>query len=99
VTAEIFKKHQGFDIANFDNYQYPLSEIHTFKILKSETYDTFKEKISQTFIIPPEKIQFWGFEGRQNRTIRPQTFIQETHANTSNTYFFVFNFLIIITII
>ena len=84
MTAEKFKKHQGFDLANFDDRQYPLSDVHTFKILKSETYGAFKEKISRNFNIPPEQVRFWVIVNRQNKTVRPDTPISESYANNSN---------------
>ncbi|GBB88570.1 hypothetical protein RclHR1_01510021 [Rhizophagus clarus] len=83
VTAEKFKAHKGFDLANFDDRHYPLSKIYTYKILKSETYGVFKDKISRTFNIPSEQVRFWVFVNRQNRTIRPDAPIPEAYNNTS----------------
>jgi len=83
VTAETFKNHQGFDLANFDDRQYPLSNLYSRKILKTETYGTFKAEISRVFDIPPEQIRFWVLVNRQNKTVRPDTQIPETYENTS----------------
>jgi len=83
VTAEKFKIHQGFDLANFEDRQYPLSDVHVFKILKSETYGAFKEKISRNFNIPPEQVRFWVLVNRQNKTVRPDTPISENCASHS----------------
>jgi ubiquitin carboxyl-terminal hydrolase 7 len=87
VTAEKFKKHQGFDLANFEDRQYPLSDVDAYKILKSETYGAFKEKISRTFNFPPEQVRFWVLVNRQNKTVRPDTPIPDTLSNTSNVNF------------
>jgi ubiquitin carboxyl-terminal hydrolase 7 len=84
VTAEKFKVHQGFDLANFDDRQYPLSEVYTYKILKSDTYGTFKDNISRSFNIPPEQVRFWVLVNRQNKTVRPDAPIAENSINTSN---------------
>ncbi|CAG8740288.1 749_t:CDS:2, partial [Dentiscutata erythropus] len=73
VTPAIFERYQGFDLVNFKERQYPLSELPQFKILKSETYEAFKTMISQKFEIPVEQIRLWIFVKRQNRTIRPDT--------------------------
>ncbi|CAG8484415.1 10700_t:CDS:2 [Gigaspora margarita] len=58
-------------ITNFDNPQYPLSEVPQFKILKSETYGAFKAMVAQKFGILTEQIRFWIFTKRANKTVRP----------------------------
>ena len=78
MTAEKFKNHQGFDLANF-NRKYPFSDVYTYKILKNEKYGTFKENT-----IPPEQVRFWAFANRQNKTVRPDTPIPESYFNSSN---------------
>ncbi|GES93025.1 cysteine proteinase [Rhizophagus clarus] len=83
VTAERFKVHQGFDLANFDDRHYPLSEVYSYKILKTETYGAFKDNISRTFNILPQQVRFWVFVYRQNKTVRPDAPIPETYTNTS----------------
>ncbi|CAG8434848.1 2439_t:CDS:10 [Funneliformis mosseae] len=83
VTAETFKNHQGFDLANFDDRQYPLSEVHIYKILKTDTYGAFKVYIARTFSIPPEQIRFWVLVNRQNKTVRPDAPIPESYENAS----------------
>ncbi|RGB42717.1 cysteine proteinase [Rhizophagus diaphanus] len=77
VTAEKFKVHQGFDLANFDDRQYPLSDVFTYKILKSDTYGTFKEHVSRSFNIPTEQVRFWVLVNRQNKTVRPDAPISD----------------------
>ncbi|PKK79919.1 hypothetical protein RhiirC2_860249 [Rhizophagus irregularis] len=83
VTVEKFNIHQGFDLANFDDRRHTLSEIYVYKILKSETYETFKDNISRTFNISPEQVRFWLFVMRQNNTFRPEFPIPESYINTS----------------
>ncbi|POG66834.1 ubiquitin carboxyl-terminal hydrolase 5 [Rhizophagus irregularis DAOM 181602=DAOM 197198] len=83
VTAEKFKVHQGFDLANFDDRQYPLSDVYVYKILKSDTYRSFKEIVSRIFNIPPEQVRFWIFVNRQNKTIRLDAPISESYIDTS----------------
>ncbi|CAG8689127.1 16760_t:CDS:10, partial [Cetraspora pellucida] len=62
--------HRGFDLVNFDNQQYPLSEIPQFKISKEDTYDSFKSMIATQFKVPIDKLRFWVIVNRQNKTIR-----------------------------
>ncbi|PKY24462.1 cysteine proteinase [Rhizophagus irregularis] len=80
VTAEKFKYHQGFDIANFE---YPISDIYTYKTTKNKTYEVFKKNISRTFKIPLEQMRFWYFVNRRNGTIRPDSPIPESYLDLS----------------
>ncbi|CAG8477220.1 23929_t:CDS:10 [Racocetra persica] len=73
VTPATFGRHQGFDLANFDNQKYPISEVPQFKVLKSETYRTFKAMVAQKIGIPSEQIRLWVLARRQNKTVRPDT--------------------------
>ncbi|CAG8791717.1 365_t:CDS:2, partial [Racocetra persica] len=75
VTEELFKKHKGLDLVNFNNQHHPLSEIPQFKVLREETFDTFKKMIAAKFKIPVNQIRFWIFATRQNKTIRPHELI------------------------
>jgi hypothetical protein len=97
VTAEKFKKYQGFDLANFGITS--LSDIHLYKILMNTSYGVFKENVSKYFNIPPEQVRFWVFECRQNGTVRPDFPLSESYFNTSNIikkkknfFFFLFFF-------
>lgn len=83
MTSEKFKRYQGFDLANFNNYHYPPSEVDEYEILKGEAYSVFKENMSQVFNIPYEQIRFWVLVNRQNKTIRPDVFIPESYLDTS----------------
>ncbi|CAG8581315.1 9289_t:CDS:10, partial [Cetraspora pellucida] len=73
VTPEIFESHQGFDLANLEDRQYPISEVQQFNVLKSETYRTFKTMVAKKFRIPVEQIRFWILVSRHNKTLRPDT--------------------------
>ena len=84
MTAEEFKNHQGFDLVNFEDRQYPLSDILTHEIPKSLTFGTFKANISQIFNVPPERVRLWVFANRQNKTIRPDAAIPDSLSQTSN---------------
>jgi len=84
VTTEKFKSYQGFDLVNFSDHQYPLTDVNTYKILKSETYGVFKGNMARIFKVLPEQVRFWIFMNRQNKTTRPDTLIPESYFNISN---------------
>ncbi|CAG8473953.1 35423_t:CDS:10, partial [Racocetra persica] len=71
VTLDTFESHQGFDLANLDDRQYPISEVLQFNVLKSDTYKDFKAMVAQKVGIPIEQIRFWPLINRQNKTVRP----------------------------
>ncbi|CAG8794640.1 1546_t:CDS:10, partial [Racocetra persica] len=73
VTLANFERHQGLDLANFDDWQYPISEVPQFKVLKSDTYAVFKARVAHYFEIPSEKVRFWVLVNRQNKSVRPDT--------------------------
>ncbi|CAG8496942.1 5449_t:CDS:10, partial [Scutellospora calospora] len=83
VTEKVVKDHTGFDLVNFDNQQYPLSEIPKFKILKGDTYSSFKKMIATKFKVPIDKIRFWVIVKRQNKTIRLDNLIKDDFLNSS----------------
>ncbi|CAG8485029.1 28584_t:CDS:2 [Gigaspora margarita] len=66
-----------FDLANFDNQQYPLSEIPQFSVLKSEKYWAFKAMVARRFGFITEQIRFWVFIIRENMTVRPNKSISD----------------------
>ncbi|CAG8478545.1 24164_t:CDS:10 [Cetraspora pellucida] len=78
ITPEIFESHQGFDLANIEDRQYPISEVQQFNVLKSETYRTFKTMVAKKIRIPVEQIRFWILVSRQNKTLRPDTPLTES---------------------
>ncbi|CAG8479631.1 13268_t:CDS:10 [Gigaspora rosea] len=81
VTEEIFKNHKGYGLktlagpTNFDNYQYPLTEIHKFEILEELTYGTFKKMASERFKIPSNKMRFWKIINNPDGTNRLRAII------------------------
>ncbi|CAG8748179.1 27881_t:CDS:2, partial [Gigaspora margarita] len=73
VTPNTFSRHQGFDLANFHDRQYSLSDVPQFMVLKSETYGNFKSIAAKLLGYPAEQIRFWVLVNRQNKTARPYT--------------------------
>jgi len=83
VTDETFVKHEGFDLATFDENIWPLSDLPSFRILKQETYSIFKARIADHFDYPESQIRLWVLVNRQNKTVRPDAIIQENEPTLS----------------
>ncbi|KAF7793175.1 hypothetical protein EIP86_004284 [Pleurotus ostreatoroseus] len=77
ITDDTFAQHEGFDLATFDERNWPASDLPTFRVLKNETYSTFKQRVAQHFNYPENQIRLWVLVNRQNKTVRPDTHIPE----------------------
>jgi len=78
ITDDIYTRHQGFDLASFDDKNLPATDLPTFRVLKSETYLTFKQRVAAFFKIDERDFRLWVLVNRQNKTIRPDVPINET---------------------
>lgn len=85
ITDEIFSKHQGFDLASFEDKNIPATDLPTFRVLKNESYPTFKSRIASHFKIPERDFRLWVLVNRQNKTTRPDVPIHE-NDNTQSMY-------------
>jgi ubiquitin carboxyl-terminal hydrolase 7 len=83
ITDDIFSRHQGFDLASFDDKNLPATELPTFRVLKTENFLTFKQRIAQYFKIPEREFRLWVLVNRQNKTIRPDTPIHDSDNSQS----------------
>lgn len=83
ITDETFARHEGFDLAVFDERNWPLSDLPTFRVLKQETYSMFKSRVAQHFGFPEGQIRLWVLVNRQNKTVRPDTHIPENEPSLS----------------
>jgi ubiquitin carboxyl-terminal hydrolase 7 len=83
ITDETFAKHEGFDLASFDEKTWPPSDLPSFRVLKQETYSVFKSRVAQHFNFPEQQIRLWVLVNRQNKTVRPDTPIPENEAALS----------------
>ncbi|EGN95429.1 hypothetical protein SERLA73DRAFT_76534 [Serpula lacrymans var. lacrymans S7.3] len=77
ITDDTFARHEGFDLATFDEKNWPPSELPSFRVLKQETYNTFKSRVAQHFNFAENKVRLWVLVNRQNKTVRPDTPIPE----------------------
>ena len=70
MTEETFSRHEGFDLATFDERGWLASELPSFRVLKEETYSTFKSRVAQRFSVREDKIRLWVLVNRANKTVR-----------------------------
>ncbi|KAF6765135.1 ubiquitin carboxyl-terminal hydrolase 5 [Ephemerocybe angulata] len=80
ITDDTFAKHEGFDLASFDEKNWPPSELPSFRVLKQETYSVFKNRIAQHFHLNDSQVRLWVLVNRQNKTVRPDTHIPESES-------------------
>jgi len=83
ITDETFQAHQGFDLATFDDKNWPPTELPTFRVLKTEPYLKFKSRVAEYFKKPESQTRLWVLVNRQNKTVRPDTHIPETEHGLS----------------
>lgn len=83
ITDQTFSEHEGFDLASFDERNWPATELPSFRVLKNEPYSTFKARVAQHFNYPESQIRLWVLVNRQNKTVRPDTHIPENEASLS----------------
>lgn len=83
ITDETFQAHQGFDLASFDEKNWPPTDLPTFRVLKNEPYLKFKNRVAEHFQKDESAIRLWVLVNRQNKTVRPDTHIPETEQNLS----------------
>jgi hypothetical protein len=55
-------------------------DLASFRVLKTDTYATFKSIVAQALHYPESHIRLWVLVNRQNKTIRPDTHIPEDEA-------------------
>ncbi|TEB31291.1 ubiquitin carboxyl-terminal hydrolase 5 [Coprinellus micaceus] len=80
ITDDTFSKHEGFDLASFDEKNWPPSELPSFRVLKQETYSVFKSRIAHHFNYNENQIRLWVLVNRQNKTVRPDTHIPDSES-------------------
>lgn len=86
ITDEIFSRHQGFDLASFDDKNLPATELPTFRVLKNETFATFKQRIASYFKIAERDFRLWVLVNRQNKTTRPDVPINDADHGQSSEW-------------
>ena len=83
ITDDTFAHHEGFDLATFDEKNWPPSDLPSFRVLKTEPYHQFKTRVGQHFNYPENQIRLWVLVNRQNKTVRPDTPIPDNEPSLS----------------
>lgn len=83
ITDEIFQRHEGFDLASFDDRNLPATDLPTFRIMKTETFAVFKQRIASYFKLSERDFRLWVLVNRQNKTIRPDVPVHDSENNQS----------------
>ncbi|KAI6005523.1 ICP0-binding domain of ubiquitin-specific protease 7-domain-containing protein [Pisolithus albus] len=69
VTDDTFARHEGFDLATFDDENWPQLNLPSFCVLKQERYNVFKSRVAARFQLPENKVRLWILASRQNKTV------------------------------
>ncbi|KAJ7732609.1 hypothetical protein DFH07DRAFT_990769, partial [Mycena maculata] len=77
ITDETFSRHEGFDLATFDEKNWSPFDLPSFRVLKQETYSAFKSRVAQHFSYSENQFRLWVLVDRLNKTVRPDTPIPE----------------------
>lgn len=83
ITDDTFKKHQGFDLASFDDRIVPASPVASFKVPKNQPYVEFKMQLCNQYNLNPEDVRMWVLVNRQNKTVRPDAVVPEDDRTLS----------------
>ena len=83
ITDDVFRKHQGFDLATFDDRHQPASQVSSFKCPKNRNYVDFKRDMCENFKLNGEEVRFWVLVNRQNKTVRPDAIVPEDDPTLS----------------
>ncbi|KAI8808839.1 hypothetical protein BJ742DRAFT_806590 [Cladochytrium replicatum] len=94
LNDDDIRKHEGFDLCNFDDKMYPTTPVTTIKVKKEDSLASFKQTVSEKFNIPLDQFRLWNMVGRQNKTVRPDLplpdaevkmdVLREKHAKLTN---------------
>ena len=84
VTDRTYARHEGFDLAIFDEKGLSVSDLPTFRVFKHETYSMFKSGVAERFWYPENQMRLWVLVDRQNKTVRPGMHIPENDPSLSS---------------
>ena len=83
ITDDTFRKHQGFDLASFDDRTGPTSQVASFRVAKNQPYVDFKTELCNQYNINSEDVRLWVLVNRQNKTVRPDAVVPEEDRTLS----------------
>ncbi|KAK4048743.1 ubiquitin-specific protease ubp15 [Microbotryomycetes sp. JL221] len=78
ITEETFARHQGFDLATFDDRTVPATDLPSYRVMKSQPFVDFRNQVARQYGHAPEDVRLWVLVNRQNKTIRPDAPVPDT---------------------
>lgn len=88
ITEENLGAHSGYDFYNLDNKNCPLSTPLTLKLPRTESLAELKKRVAREMDTVPEKIRFWTFHPRRNKTVRLDEPIAGEEERQPLSYFY-----------
>lgn len=88
ITDDTFRKHQGFDLAAFDDKTggMPASTgIIAMRVAKNQPYTDFKSQLCHELRLHTEEVRLWVLVNRQNKTVRPDAAVPEDDSTLSKS--------------
>lgn len=87
ITNYTFQQHTGFDLTNFDSLpDSDPSAPRIYRILRTATVEEAIATVAQDMSQDPKRVRLWLMVNRQNKTIRPDQPIMDTHLTVEETY-------------
>jgi len=89
ITDDAFRKHQGFDLASFDDRSPTAvssgSQVASFRVAKNQPYVEFKAQLCDQWKLNQEDVRLWVLVNRQNKTVRPDAVVPEEDPTLSKS--------------
>ena len=87
ITSSTFQAHTGFDLTNFEGApENDPAAPRIYRILRSSTVQEAIGTIAQDIAVDPKRVRLWLMVNRQNKTIRPDQPVMDTHLTVEETY-------------
>ncbi|CAK7224311.1 ubiquitin-specific protease ubp15 [Sporothrix curviconia] len=87
ITNHTFQQHTGFDLTNFDSSpDADPAAPRVYRILRTATVQEAIATIAADNSQDPKRVRLWLMVNRQNKTIRPDQPIMDTHLTVEETY-------------
>ena len=84
VADRTYARHEGFDLAVFNEKGLSASDLPTFHVLKQETYSVLKSRVAERLCYSESQMRLWVLVDRQNKTVRPGMHIPENDPSLSS---------------
>jgi ubiquitin carboxyl-terminal hydrolase 7 len=78
MTDETFRSFQGFDLGPVDaDPEHDPASPKVFRVLKTTTVREMTGRVATDLGQPPEKVRLWVVVNRQNKTLRPESCLDQ----------------------